>query len=140
MAYERELEGDREWFLELRDRRILWIIPIVALLYMVWLLFVLSTASPPVFPTDTWIFIGTAVFVVMIVFLSLLLVRTHQQPVVYPRHEFPEEGEPRQTAEPDVVTWPREEDEDALYVSHHIEVDRETTLKFRQKLEEDWLT
>lgn len=140
MAYERELEGGHDWFLELRDRRILWIIPIAAVLYMVWLLFVLSTASPPVFPTQTWILLGTGIFVVMIVFLALLLVRTHQQPVVYPRHEFPDEGAPRQVTEPDVVTWPREEDEDALYVSHHIEIDRETTLKFRQKLEEDWLT
>lgn len=151
MAYERVLSPGERWLLELRDRKILWVIPILALAYFVWILIVLSSADPPVFPTSTWVLLGGVIFVVMIAFEALLLVKTRTRPVVYPGSRPaaeedvdehgrvpPPKGQVRQDYE--TATWPPEEEGDeALYVSHYIVIDDDLVLKFRQEIEEEWI-
>lgn len=144
MAYNEVVGPEDEWLVELSDRRILWIIPLLAVVYLGWLVYLMSIAEAPVFPTRTWVLLGSAIFVVMIAFLALLLVKTRARPVVYPSQRFEEEQVDASLAGTEqghrVATWPpEEEDEEGLYVSHHIQVGDDLVLKFRQELEEDWI-
>lgn len=143
MAYERALESGERWLLDLRDRRILWVLPLIALAYFVWLLVVISSTNPPVFPVSTWVLLGTVIFIVIIAFEALLLVKTRTAPVAYPsqtrqdvqaepehlRPVPPPKGHTR--ADRDVVTWPPKKDQGGFYVTHHVQVGDDLVLAKR---------
>lgn len=145
MAYERALEPGERWLVDLRRRRLLWLLPLVAVAYFLWLLVVLSNAEPPVFPTSTWILLGTVLYVVIIAFEALLLVRTATRPVVYPgervgrggsgqameqrRRVPPPKG--RGAGERGTVQWPKEKEQGGFYVTHHIRVGDDLVLAKR---------
>lgn len=144
MAYDRVLATEEDWLLSLKSRRVLWIIPIIAILYFGWLLFLLSTSNPPVLEVSTWALIGTVLFLALLVFEAALLVRTQVRPIVHPgtaatydddlgeaaAYEVPPpKGVARE--DQDVVEWPPDRGQGGLYTTHHVRVSDDLVLEKR---------